>query len=100
MEIKARILYRPTVDNPDNKYEYVGKTIDGRREFSDTYYIDLERFGEVNQVISYIVQDLKTIASGGYCSDKVYDTVFKISFPENDIEFTEIDMRKVLKNMD
>ena len=100
MRIKAQILYRPTVNNPDNKYEYVGKTIDGRREFNDTYYIDLERFGEVNQVISYIVQDLKTIASGGYCSNKVYDTIFRISFPGRDIEFTEMNMRKVLKNMD
>lgn len=98
MRIKAQILYRPTADNPDNKYEYVGKLIDGRQEFSDTYYIDRDRFSEVSHIISHIVQDLKIVASGGYDSDKVYDTVFKIQYPRHELVFTDVkDMYKVLK---
>lgn len=98
MRIKAQILYRPTSDNPDNKYEYVGKLIDGRKEFNDTYYIDRDRFNEISHIISYIVNDLKTVASGGYDSDKVYDTVFKIQYPRHELVFTDVkDMNKVLK---
>lgn len=99
MRIKAQILYRPTEDNPDNKYEYVGKLIDGRKEFNDTYYIDRDRFSEVSHIITDIVQDLKTVASGGYDSDKVYDTIFKIQYPRHELVFTDYnDMYKVLKN--
>ena len=98
MRIEAQILYKPTTDNPDNKYEYVGKLIDGRKEFSDTYYIDRDRFSEVSHIITDIVHDLKTVASGGYDSDKVYDTVFKIQYPRHELVFTDVkDMYKVLK---
>lgn len=98
MKIKAQILYKPTADNPDNKYEYVGKLIDGRKEFNDTYYIERDRFNEISHIISYIVNDLKTVASGGYDSDKVYDTVFKIQYPRHELVFTDVkDMYKVLK---
>ena len=98
MRIKAQILYRPTEDNPDNKYEYVGKLIDGRQEFTDTYYIERDMFNEVSNIISHIVQDLKTVASGGYDTDKVYDTIFKIQYPRHELVFTDVkDMYKVLK---
>lgn len=98
MKIKAQILYRPTTDNPDNQYEYVGKLIDGRQEFTDTYYIDRDRFSEVSSIISHIVQDLKTVASGGYDTNKVYDTIFKIEYPRHELVFTDVkDMYKVLK---
>lgn len=97
MKIHAQILYKPTADNPDNKYEYVGKLIDGRKEFSDTYYIDRDMFNEVSNIISHIVQDLKTVASGGYDTDKVYDTIFKIQYPRHELVFTDNDMYKVLK---
>ena len=37
-------------------------------------------------------------ASGGYDSDKVYDTIFKIQYPRHELIFTEVtDMYKVLK---
>ena len=98
MKINAQILYKPTADNPDNKYEYLGKLIDGRKEFNDTYYIDRDRFSEVSHIITDIVQDLKTVASGGYDSDKVYDTIFKIQYPRHELVFTDVkDMYKVLK---
>ena len=98
MKIKAQILYKPTADNPDNKYTYVGEIIDGRKEFSDTYYIDRDRFSEVSHIITDIVQDLKTVASGGYDSDKVYDTIFKIQYLCYELVFTDYnDMYKVLK---
>ena len=98
MKIKAQILYKPTKDNPDNQYTYVGEIIDGRQEFTDTYYIDRDRFSEVSNIISYIVQDLKTVASGGYDTDKVYDTIFKIQYPRHELVFTDVkDMYKVLK---
>ena len=98
MKIHAQILYKPTADNPDNKYEYVGKLIDGRKEFNDTYYIDRDRYVEVSHIITDIVQDLKIVASGGYDSDKVYDTVFKIQYPRHELVFTDVkDMYKVLK---
>ena len=97
MKINAQILYKPTVDNPDNKYEYVGEIIDGRKEFSDTYYIDRDRYVEVSHIITDIVQDLKTVASGGYDSDKVYDTIFKIQYLCYELVFTDYnDMYKVL----
>ena len=98
MKINAQILYKPTGDNPDNKYTYVGEIIEGRKEFSDTYYIDREEFSEVSQIISYIVNDLKTVASGGYDSNKVYDTIFKIQYPLHELVFTDLNgMYKVLK---
>ena len=98
MKIHAQILYKPTADNPDNKYEYVGEIIDGRKEFSDTYYIDRDRYVEVSHIITDIVQDLKTVASGGYDSNKVYDTIFKIQYPRHELVFTDYnDMYKVLK---
>lgn len=97
MKINAQILYKPTVDNPDNKYEYVGEIIDGRQQFNDTYYIDRDRYVEVSHIITDIVQDLKTVASGGYDSDKVYDTIFKIQYPRHELVFTDNDMYKVLK---
>lgn len=97
MKIKAQILYKPTADNPDNQYTYVGELIDGRQEFSDTYYIDRDRFSEVSHIITDIVQDLKTVASGGYDSDKVYDTIFKIQYLCYELVFTDYnDMYKVL----
>lgn len=97
MRIHAQILYKPTADNPDNQYTYVGKIIDGRQEFSDTYYIDRDRFSEVSHIISHIVQDLKIVASGGYDSDKVYDTIFKIQYLCYELVFTDYnDMYKVL----
>lgn len=97
MKINAQILYKPTADNPDNKYEYVGKLIDGRQEFSDTYYIDRDRFNEVSHIINHIMNDLKTVASGGYDSDKVYDTIFKIQYLCYELVFTDYnDMYKVL----
>lgn len=98
MKIHAQILYKPTADNPDNKYEYVGKLIDGRKEFNDTYYIERDMFNEVSNIISHIVQDLKTVASGGYDTDKVYDTIFKIQYLCYELVFTDYnDMYKVLK---
>ena len=98
MRIHAQILYKPTTDNPDNQYTYVGELIDGRQEFSDTYYIDRDRFSEVSHIITDIVQDLKTVASGGYDSDKVYDTIFKIQYLCYELVFTDVkDMYKVLK---
>ena len=97
MKINAQILYKPTADNPDNQYTYVGEIIDGRQEFTDTYYIERDMFNEVSNIISYIVQDLKTVASGGYDSDKVYDTIFKIQYPRHELVFTDNDMYKVLK---
>lgn len=97
MKINAQILYKATGDNPDNKYTYVGKLIDGRKEFSDTYYIERDRFDEISQIISYIVQDLKTVASGGYDSDKVYDTIFKIKYSSYELVFTDLkEMYQVL----
>ena len=97
MRIHAQILYKPTTDNPDNQYTYVGELIDGRQEFSDTYYIDRDRFSEVSHIITDIVQDLKTVASGGYDSDKVYDTIFKIQYLCYELVFTDYnDMYKVL----
>ena len=97
MKIHAQILYKPTADNPDNKYEYVGKLIDGRKEFNDTYYIERDMFNEVSNIISHIVQDLKTVASGGYDSNKVYDTIFKIQYLCYELVFTDSnDMYKVL----
>ena len=97
MRIHAQILYKPTADNPDNQYTYVGELIDGRQEFSDTYYIDRDRFSEVSHIITDIVQDLKTVASGGYDSDKVYDTIFKIQYLCYELVFTDYnDMYKVL----
>lgn len=97
MKINAQILYKATGDNPDNKYTYVGKLIDGRKEFSDTYYIDRDMFSEVSQIITDIVQDLKTVASGGYDSDKVYDTIFKIQYSSHELVFTDLkDMYRVL----
>ena len=97
MKIHAQILYKPTTDNPDNQYTYVGELIDGRQEFSDTYYIDRDRFSEVSHIITDIVQDLKTVASGGYDSDKVYDTIFKIQYLCYELVFTDYnDMYKVL----
>lgn len=98
MKINAQILYKPTSDNPDNKYTYVGKIIDGRKEFSDTYYIDRDMFSEVGQIITDIVQDLKTVASGGYDSDKVYDTIFKVQYSSHELVFTDLkDMYRVLE---
>ena len=98
MKIKAQILYKPTTDNPDNQYTYVGEIIDGRQEFTDTYYIERDMFSEVSNIISHIVQDLKTVASGGYDTDKVYDTIFKIQYPRHELVFTDVkDMYKVLK---
>lgn len=97
MKINAQILYKPTADNPDNQYTYVGEIIDGRQEFTDTYYIERDMFNEVSNIISHIVQDLKTVASGGYDSDKVYDTIFKIQYPRHELVFTDNDMYKVLK---
>lgn len=97
MKINAQILYKATGDNPDNKYEYVGKLIDGRKEFSDTYSIERDMFSEASQIISYIVQDLKTVASGGYDSDKVYDTIFKIKYSSYELVFTDLkEMYQVL----
>lgn len=97
MRIHAQILYKPTADNPDNQYTYVGEIIDGRKEFSDTYYIDRDRFSEASHVITDIVQDLKTVASGGYDSNKVYDTIFKIQYLCYELVFTDYnDMYKVL----
>ena len=97
MKINAQILYKPTSDNPDNKYTYVGKLIDGRKEFSDTYYIDRDMFSEVSQIITDIVQDLKTVASGGYDSDKVYDTIFKVQYSSYELVFTDLkEMYQVL----
>ena len=97
MKIKAQILYKPTADNPDNKYEYVGKLIDGRKEFNDTYYIERDRFNEISHIISYIVNDLKIVASGGYDSNKVYDTIFKIQYLCYELVFTDVkDMYKTL----
>ena len=97
MKIKAQILYRPTKDNPDNQYTYVGEIIDGRQEFTDTYYIERDMFNEVSNIISHIVQDLKTVASGGYDSNKVYDTIFKIQYLCYELVFIDYnDMYKVL----
>ena len=97
MKIHAQILYKPTADNPDNKYEYVGKLIDGRKEFNDTYYIERDRFNEISHIISYIVNDLKIVASGGYDSNKVYDTIFKIQYLCYELVFTDVkDMYKTL----
>lgn len=97
MRIHAQILYKPTADNPDNQYTYVGEIIDGRQEFNDTYYIDRDRYVEVSHIITDIVQDLKTVASGGYDSNKVYDTIFKIQYLCYELVFTDSnDMYKVL----
>lgn len=96
--IKATILYKPTEDNPNNRYEYLGELIDGRQKFSDTYYIDEDRYDGINQAISYIVNDLKIVASGGYDNDKTHDEIFKISYSVYNFTFrTMTELYEILR---
>lgn len=77
MKIHAKITY--TIDDGHPDIEYMPDWNAGRiYAFEDSYIFD-ERYGYTfNDVQSYIKNDLKLVAGGGYNSEHIHDVNFEL----------------------
>ena len=79
MTIKAKIIYKIKKTHPD--IEYI-KDWKPRKIYtlSDTYRIDPDAFWGRDAIFSFIKEDLRLVAGGGYNSDHIYDVSFDFSW--------------------
>lgn len=73
MNIKATIFFKVDNKHPDLKYIVHPENI---QSFEDVYIIDKSRFW-CDDLYSYIKNDLRLVAGGGYDSDHIYDVRFE-----------------------
>jgi len=70
MKLKAKINFTTKQNHPDAK-NYKG-------EFSDTYIFD-DNYHDIESAKSYIKNDLKLVAGGGYRKDTIKDVKISIT---------------------
>ena len=82
ISILASIFY--TVDNnhPDIKYIKQPSEI---QSFTDCYHIDTDCFWSKDDYMSYIRNDLRFVAGGGYDTKHIHNVSFKFSTNPNEI---------------
>ena len=78
VNIKGVINYKVKKNHPDLKYI---KEDDRDKEFNfeDTYKIDTDQFWGWDHIESYIKNDLKLVAGGGYDTDTIKNVKIKLT---------------------
>ena len=80
--ILATIYYMVDNNHPDIKYIKNPAEV---QSFTDCYNIDLNEFYDKDDYMSYIKNDLRIIAGGGYDTNHIHNVSFKFSTDQNEI---------------
>ena len=80
--ILATIYYMVDNNHPDIEYIKQPSEI---QSFTDCYYIDTDAFCDKDDYMSYIKNDLRIIAGGGYDTKHIHNVSFKFSTDQNEI---------------
>ena len=82
-KILATIRYMVDDQHPDIQYIENPSEI---QSFTDCYRIDTEKFWGRDDYMSYIKNDLKLIAGGGYNCKHIHKVKFEFSTKQSDID--------------
>lgn len=71
--IRATINYTVDSAHPDIKYI---RNPEEPQSFTDLYTVDTDYFWSTDDIYSYIRDDLRLVAGGGYNSDHIHNVTF------------------------
>lgn len=71
--IRATINYTVDSAHPDIKYI---RNPEEPQSFTDLYTVDTDYFWSTDDIYSYIRDDLRLVAGGGYDSDHIHNVTF------------------------
>lgn len=71
--IRATINYTVDSAHPDIKYI---RNPEEPQSFTDLYTVDTDYFWSIDDIYSYIRDDLRLVAGGGYDSDHIHNVTF------------------------
>lgn len=71
--IRATINYTVDSAHPDIKYI---RNPEEPQSFTDLYTVDTDYFWSTDDIYSYIRDDLRLVAGGGYSSDHIHNVTF------------------------
>lgn len=71
--IRATIKYTVDSAHPDIKYI---RNPEEPQSFTDLYTVDTDYFWSTDDIYSYIRDDLRLVAGGGYDSDHIHNVTF------------------------
>ena len=77
VKIKGTIKFKLKKNHPDLQYVKPEER-DKEQIFDDVYYIETDNFFGEDHIESYIKNDLKLVAGGGYDTDTIEDVKIKL----------------------